>query len=294
MSESAARYIDSFQRGEQFSPPAKGLIVNGQVDTAALQILGNGLATEGGEVREKIIELLVSVGQQVDPLTARGTIVLRHPQIIELLVYPGMIKADLGRNAAMDALRKLVLASDLQRYGAIFTKALDDFPSEDAFLLVAKAKPQPAKVVVDKLMLLPTWKNLEAARIARAALGDVAVENEFLAAVDAAHEPEALAHALGSIALIGTPRSLKVLAEQLRTPLIIDKPGAFKKSVRLDVLEGLLYNFPDQPVLYPNNINNDQDYAAAESFCSNTLGAVYNSPRPAFMKYGVVPFPMPQ
>ena len=46
----------------------------------------------------------------------------------------------------------------------------------------------------------------------------------------------------------------------MRTPLIFDLVGAYKKTVRLNVLEALLYNFPDQFILYPNNIKSDADY----------------------------------
>ena len=67
-----------------------------------------------------------------------------------------------------------------------------------------------------------------------------------------------------------------------------------EKSVRLNVLEALLYNFPDQPVLYPNNINSEADYTAAERFCTATLGVVYRNPPPPFLKYRAFPIPLAQ
>ncbi|MCK7510883.1 MAG: hypothetical protein MZV70_46975 [Desulfobacterales bacterium] len=67
---------------------------------------------------------------------------------------------------------------------------------------------------------------------------------------------------------MGTPRSLKALAGLLRSPLVIHVPGLFDKSVRLNVLDALSYNFPDQPVLYANNIITKEDYTAAERFCT--------------------------
>jgi hypothetical protein len=62
-------------------------------------------------------------------------------------------------------------------------------------------------------------------------------------------------------------------------------------SARLKVLEALLYNFPDAPVLYPNNINQDSDYRAAEQFCTRTLGVRYEGAPPPFLKYGNTPAP---
>jgi len=292
MPTSAEEYIAAFRRGEDFTRPATGIIVDGQPDGAALQLLGQELAVADPSVREKIVGLLVDVGLRTDPLTPKGAEVLRHPQIIALLAVAGLSKPDLGREAAMDALRKLVIQSDLARFEDTFIKALVDAPTEEAFLLVAKAKPLKAKVLVDRLVQLPEWKEVEAAKIARAALGAKSVEDDYLAAVEAATDGKALARALGPLALMGTPRSLKAIAERLRTPLTIHIPGAFEKSVRLNVLDALLYNFPDQPVLYPNNINTEADYTAAERFCTQTLGVTYKTPPPPFLTYRGYPIPV--
>jgi hypothetical protein len=64
-----------------------------------------------------------------------------------------------------------------------------------------------------------------------------------------------------------------------------------EKSVRLSTLEALLYNFPDQPVLYPNNIIDASAYTAAEQFCIATLGVTFTTPPPPFLTYR--PFPIP-
>jgi hypothetical protein len=292
MTKSAQDYIAAFRRGEDFTRPTTGVIVDGQPNGAALQLLGQELAVADPSVREKIVALLVDMGLRTDPLTPKGAEVLRNPQIIALLAGAGLAKPDLGREAAMDALRKLVTRPDLARFEDAFVKPLVDAPTEEAFLLVAKAKPQKAKVLVDRLAKSPQWKEVEAAKIARAALGAKDVEDEYLAAADAATDGKALARALGPLALMGTPRSLKAIAERLRTPLTIHVPGAFEKSVRLNVLEALLYNFPDQPVLYPNNINAEADYTAAERFCTQTLGVTYKTPPPPFLTYRGYPIPL--
>jgi hypothetical protein len=281
----AQDYIFTFQRGEGFTPPCVGVIVDGQPDKAAIELLGKELAVANPSVRENIVTLLVDMGRRTDPLTPKGADVLRHPQIIALLADAGLAKADLGREAAMEALRKLATQTDLAQFGDAFTQALKDTPTEEAFLLVAKAKPPHAKGLVDRLAMSPKWKEVEAAKIAQAALGAEDVEDEFLAVTEAATEGKALAQSLGPLALIGTPRSLKALAELLRTPLTIHKPGVYEKSVRLNVLDALLYNFPDQPMLYPNNITKEADYTAAEGFCTRTLGVTYSNPAPPFMTY---------
>jgi len=297
MSTTAQEYVAAFKRGEDFVSPAKGVFSGGQPDEAALQVLGRELATAEPAVRENIVHLLVDMGRLCDPLTKQGADVLRHPRILELLATGGLAKPDLGREAAMDALRKLATPRDLQRFDTAFTNALAEEPTSEAFLLVAKAKSQKAKDLIERLIKLPKWENMEAARIARAALGSTEDEDKFLEKAAASTDSgTALAEAIGPLALMGTERSLKFIAEQLRSPLTIEipghGPGKSVKSVRLNVLDGLLYNFPQEPVLYPNNINRDEDYRAAERFCSANFGTVYKDPPPPYLKFGNVPEPI--
>ena len=294
MPKNAQEYLNSFKHGGIFTAPSTGVIVDGKPDPTALQLLGEDLAVDTPQVREQIVALLVNMGVQSDPLTPKGADVLRDQQIISLLANAGLAKPDLGGHAAMDALRNLVTQRDLANFGDQIAKALESAPSGEALLLVAKAKPPGARPVVDKLAQSPKWKDAEDLKIARAALGAQNVEDQFLAAADAAKDGEALAQALGTLALVGTPRSLKAIAERLRTPLTIDRQGAFKMSVRISVLNALLYNFPDQPVLYPNNIRKEEDYTAAEQFCVKTFGVMYTNPPPPFLTYRGYPIPLPR
>ena len=83
--------------------------------------------------------------------------------------------------------------------------------------------------------------------------------------------------------LIRCDLTLFMRDRRIRSPMTILVPNAYEKSVRLNVLEALLYNFPDQTVLYPNNIISEKDYTAAEEFCTKTLGVTYTTPPPPFM-----------
>lgn len=293
MSQAAQNYIAAFKQGQDFQPPAKGVYLNGQPDPSALEVLGKALADESPDVRENIIFLLVEMGKSTDPLTARGAETLRNPRIIEILANAGLAKPDMGREAAMDALRKLCTRNDLAAFDEQFTNALALEPTEEAFLLVAKAKSGKSKELIERLIKLPRWENLEAAKIARAALGNTEDEQKFLDAAKEAKDGETLAVAIGPLALIGTDRSIRFIAENLRSPWTIDisghMPGRSVKSVRLNILDALLYNFPDRPELYPNNIHNDEGYRAAERFCTDTLGIVFRNEPPPFLKFGNIP-----
>jgi len=291
----AEDYILAFKRGEDFTSPSRDMIVNGQPDAAALKLLAHELAEGESSVRENIVELLVDMGLQV--AKPKGIEWLGDPQIISLLANAGLAKSDLGSEAAMDALRKLVKPQDLLKFSDIIIKNLETSPTEEAFLLVAKAKPKNALTLVQTLAKQPDWQHVEATKVALSALGDKEQEDIFIEQVNKADETadgKALSLALGTLALIGTHRSLKIIAEHLRTPLTIDIPGAYEKSVRLNVLEALLYNFPDQSVLYPNNIITENNYMAAEAFCIKTFGVVYSAPPPPFMTYRGYPLPMPE
>jgi hypothetical protein len=291
VAKNAQNYIEAFRRGEDFTPPANGVIVQGRPDPAALALLGKELAAGDPKVRERIVALLVDMAVRTDPLASHGAAVLRDPQILDLLAGPGLSKDDLGREAAMRALRKMAPPGDLARFGDAITAVLERAPSWEAFLLVARAKPVKARPVVDRLANLPKWRATEELRIARAALGDQMLENSYLADLNAANDVKSFPKALEPASLIGTPRCLTAIAARLRTPLIYDMPGAYKKSLRLNVLLALLYNFPDQPLFNPNNIHSDADYAAAERFCTEKLQVAYHEPRPPFMTYSGYPIP---
>ena len=98
---------------------------------------------------------------------------------------------------------------------------------------------------------------------------------------------------MGSLGLIGTPVTLKAVAERLRTPLTTEVPHAFERSDRLSALEALLYNYPNEPVLYPNNIVTEANYQDAERFCEKTFGVTYKTPPPPFMTIRGYPMPVP-
>ena len=267
----AQEYLAAFRRGEDFQVPAIGVIVNGQPDDSALQLLGQELAVADPNVRENIVRLLVDMGRRTDPLTPKGADVLRHPADYWLLPAPDWPNRISGGRRPWTP-RRLATQSDLARFGDGFTKALEDGPTEEAFLLVAKAKPKRAQELVDRLARSPRWNELEAAKIARAALGAKGVEDDFLAAADAATDGKASRPRARPARPDRYSRSLRAIAERLRTPLTIDMPGAFEKSVRLNVLKALLYNYPDQPVLYPNNIITEADYTAARALLYQGTG----------------------
>ncbi|HEY3836903.1 MAG TPA: hypothetical protein VGL72_10045, partial [Bryobacteraceae bacterium] len=180
----------------------------------------------------------------------------------------------------------------LKPYGKGFTRELEYRPMTAGFLLIAKAKPPEAEPVVRTLRETPRWSKDPNARIAAAALGDTELEKECEARFTLTSDPQVKAEAAHTLGLIGTEPALRALASELRTGLVIDKPEAyFKRSVRVDILEALSYNFPDEPALYTTQIHDDSGYERAEQFCQKRLGVSWDHPRPPFLTIGGYPLP---
>ncbi len=286
--ELATRYIHGYKKGGPVKSEPLKFIVNGTPDKGAVKIFEHALKEENGTVRELIVNLLVDIGTKSDTLVNKGALVLRNKEIINTLVEGGLSKPDLGCIAAMDKLRKLTRIDELKPYSEIFANFLSSSPSEDILLLIAKAKTINAKIAVSKLAESVRWKNVEAVDIALAALGDHNKSSKYLIKLEKAAAEKNIEDFIESIkklSLIGTPETLKAIGEQLRTPLIYEMPGVFRKSLRLNVLDALSYNYPEEYILYPNNIKSEEDYKTAETFCIKKLGVVYNTPEPPFMTY---------
>ena len=275
MKKTAKDYISAFRRGETFHRPVAGLIINHQADKIALHELEKELTTGSSEVREKIVELLTEIDFEASEKST-----LQDQGIIKILSSAGLSKDDLGLTAAANVLRKKSTYEMLISYSDSYTKALAVSPDDDLLLLVAKAKPSHAKVVVEQIAILPEWHEKEAVKIARAALGNTVIEDQYITAAKQATNGESLAQSLKILGFIGTRRSLQAVASYLRTPLKITNEPHFERTVRKDALEALSYNYPDKHFLFPSNVQTQEDYAKAESFCTTSLGVIFNGPTP--------------
>ena len=146
-----------------------------------------------------------------------------------------------------------------------------------------------------ELSKLSQWRNTEYLEIAQAAFGNDEIINKYIKKAKVASSnknAEALGDAMQKLSLIGTKTTLSHIAEYMRSPLIIDKVGAYKKSIRLNVIDALRYNFCDRAILNPNKILSMEDYNAVEKFCTNKFGIKYEDSQPPFMTFGAYPIPL--
>ena len=296
MVKTAQNYIDAFRRGEDFSRPVEGLVRNYQVNKVALSVLTKELATGTPEVREKLVRLLEEMALEANAPDPTKFPVVQDPSIIKALLTEGFAKDDAGMDAAEMVLRHEVRPTDLAKYQDIYIKILGGPQAISVLYLVAKAKVLQARNLVEKMAASPQFQDRQSVRIAQAALGNTTVEDTFIAAtreaeknappapknrfydVGDAKDGKALVEQLKLLGMIGTRRSLLVACSYARSPLKTYLPDHWERSVRLDALGAIAYNFPDARVLV--GIDNLQGYAAAERFCTEHLGSVFEGPTP--------------
>jgi len=281
--KNAQDYIEFFRKGgKYYDKQLPGLMVGKQPTPQAMKALGEALLTDNDDVRDKIIYLLRDIDRLNPPVHE-----LHTQEVVALMVGPGFAKIDSARSKAMDLLRQYASTATLSRYGDVFLKALKEKPSGTALMLIAKAKPKGAWEEVDRLYQLPERKDEKAMRIARAALGDTKIEDEYIA--DAQRKEDAgdvsgLGASFYPLVEIGTQRSLQAVCRRMRSPLIQNSPGIEQRSVRLIAMHALIYAFPEESkMLDPNNVMKDDDYIRVEQFCEKATGVRYDGmPRPPF------------
>ncbi len=290
----AREQVDHFRAGQLFNGNVTAYIVAGQPDAGALNVFGDALAQEPETVRIQVANLLIALGRQVDPLSASGGKLIRNPRIIHLLAQNGSSRLGQARDECLEALRRSVPGALLKDDGAALTETLQRFPDNTSLLVVAKAKPEAALPVVKEMAKSPRWAKSDYVQVALAALGDKGAEAKIVQPFLSTQDPEQKAKLAILLGYIGTESALRAVAGEMRTPLVVTMPGVSKRSVRLDVLAALRYNFPDKLFLYENAILDDSGYARVEKFCEETFDTKWQAPRPPFLTIQGFPSEPPQ
>lgn len=279
----ATELLERLRRGERFRGSPDALITNGAPDQIALKLFVEALRKDSEAVREQIIKAVVALGRQLDPLHAAGGNLIRNQQIVSLLIKEGLSKPGAARDASLDALQWSVPAELLKEHGAELIANLKRWPDTTLLLVIAKAKLQEASPVVEALGRTPEWSGEEATLIAKAALGDQIIEERFVRAFLETQEAEKKAQWAKTLGLIGTRATLTAVASELRTPLVIEMKMVMQRSVRLDLIAALSYNYPDKPFLFDNAILDDSGYERVEQFAEEEFKVRWEKPRPPFL-----------
>jgi hypothetical protein len=308
--KTAQQYITQFRGGVDFnsSEPVSGLVSGGRVDKATLSMLAKELAQGTEPVRVNVVKLLEQIGLALDTPRDDKFRIIRDHGVMRVLIVEGAAKRDAAKSAAMDIMSSSCKPSDLAAFHDIYLKSLAQ-PKGEYLFLAAKAKTMRARPFVDHIATLPAYREnrdfLEVARLAQAALGNTAIEDEYINALHEAQKnmPPApknqyydegpafdgseVAKRFEPLGLIGTRRSLLLACSYLRSTLKSYVPTVSETPVRFAALDAIRYNFPDERVLFePQNVT---QWAAAERFCTEHLGAVFDGPTPDLPRHQIFP-----
>lgn len=302
MQGTAQRYIGSFRSGEDLRvyDEIGSLVTAGRLKNSELTLLTKELAIGTSSVREKIVLLLEKTGLELDATQEGKLPVIRDRSIIRALLVEGFAKPDAAARSASKVLRERCRPSDLALFADIYIGSLQ-LQKTDYLYIIAKAKTLQAARLVDELAKIPGAQNdvytSEKIRIAQAALGNQAIESQYITAtveaerdappapknryydVGAAKDGEEVAKKISVLGLIGTRNALSLVCKYLRSNLKTYVPNYSERSIRYTALDAIRYNFPDERLLVdPANL---KEWAVAEQFCTTHIGAVFEGPTPA-------------
>lgn len=227
-------------------------------------------------VREQIVKVLVNIAIQTDP---HGTIA--HRQILSILLNDASLHVDDAYRFALERISALASPSALGEFSPIIGRLVEESPTSELFLVVAKAKAIDALGTMQTLEKDPLWANDDNFRTAQAALGDESIEDLFTVPFRSCTDPKEKVDLAMRLARIGTGSTLALLAQEMRSPLVVHVPGSYQMSIRPEIAKALLYCHPEQTFLA--RIESDEDYERIERWCEFQFGTIWSRPRPAFL-----------
>jgi hypothetical protein len=301
MDLTALQYLADFRSGGDFKHGStiRAMIFNFSPDPSSLYLFRKALSTESSSVRRNIVKLLYAMALACNRPDERKIPVLGDRAIIKILLIEGFSKNDNAQADCAEILHTQCKPGDLAAFNELFINTLQE-GNGNYLLLAAKAKTLSALGSVNRMAQSEAWKarhdNMQLVKIAQAALGNTAVEEEYIAAtlnaassappapknrfydVKDARDGTAVSEHLQTLGYIGTQRSLLTVCAFLRSPLKCYIPDLSERSVRYAAVDAIRFNFPDERVLYqPESL---AAWAAVEQFCREKLSAIFDGPTP--------------
>ncbi len=254
-----------------------------------IEALIRSLGRKSAQARWRGMIVLVDLGHH--PIPSDGTQsektapYIDNRKVVAYLVS-ALSDADMAvRCAASTALVKDVPSPLLKEHTAAILAALEKHPTtDDAALLLGKTDA-PAALALLQRAPLTRAQNPDQTRQALARLGDKQAEEALIRAYTASTPAgkETTAPALGYIA---TRRAVLTLAQDIRNPgLYIWAEPRARKSVRVDIIEGLQRAFPTEPVFFFPHfpVYTDTYYDGIEAWLTKHLGVTWTVKRPPFL-----------
>ncbi|MBD3179358.1 MAG: hypothetical protein GF417_06990 [Candidatus Latescibacteria bacterium] len=275
--------IDSFKDGKKFRGRIESSVAAEELTEETLRAAGAAIKYDTDHVALQSARMLVQLGFQKDPLYHSGIRLLRDELILGTLLESGLKRDGELTDYILETVQSSVPPQHISKFGRIFTDRLESAPDQTLLLIIAKGKITGALKILKSEEVAARISGWEEYRIALAALGDDELEETFIEDFRKANDPEAKAEHASVLGKIGTQKALKALAGEVRTGLIIEMPNVMMKSVRLDIISAMGYNFPEKEFLHDNAITDDQGYARVEQFCEDRFGISWETERPDFL-----------
>ena len=280
--------VSQLRRGAHFRI-VESFLVDGRMDREAFLALRSALVAEPDTVREQVAKALALAAEEADPLRPRGGRLVRSREILSTLVEQGLANRDTARDFSIETLLEYTPAEALEPHESTLVENLKKWPDSKLLLLIAKGKFASARPVLEELLRLGEWAEDERAWVAAAALGDTAAERRFVEPFLETADPAEKARLARLLGYIGTERALSALAGQMRTDLIYAVEGGPARSVRVDIMQALRHNFPEETALYDRALLDPDVYDRVERFCEERLGIAWQTPRPPFLTIAEYP-----
>jgi hypothetical protein len=112
-------------------------------------------------------------------------------------------------------------------------------------------------------------------------LGDESIEDLFTVPFRSSNDPKEKMDIAMHLARIGTGSAMALVAQEMRSPLVVQVPRSYEMSIRTEIAKALLYGHPEQTFL--GTIESDGDYERIERWCEFQYGTKWSRPRPPFL-----------
>lgn len=275
--------IEEFREGGKFRGKIDSDVIAEELTEENIRPAATAIKYDTDHVAMQTAKMLVQMGFQKDPLYDSGIRIFRDELIIKTLLEKGLSEPGTLADYILGTIQKHTPPEHIARFGPLFIDRLESAPDQTLLLVIAKGKIARARKILEREENQSRMSGWEEYIIALAALGDQELEAPYIEKFMNTDDPETKARLAARLGQIGTSGALTALAKEVRTGLVIEMTNVMRKSVRLDIIAALSYNYPDKEFLYDNAINSDQDYARVEEFCREKFGVSWERERPDFL-----------
>lgn len=244
-----------------------------------------------GELRSLTLSVFVDLGRPLLPAVEQEMIPERLGPIVsnpEIVAYLVSLLRDTDRdirNRVSTVLEELVPALLLKPHYGRIASTIRQYPDMDGALLLAGKLPCEEGLSILNSPFMQKYSSADNYIMARARLGDAKAEAAIIKAYHDTQEPEekgALALRLG---YVGTNATIKLLAEEIRSPEFYYWNQRSRRSLRVHIIEGLHIAFPTEQIFWEpfHRPVDDSYYEGIEQWLTKKPGVSWSKERPPFL-----------